>query len=642
MPDNFVACSAGLSNQLGAGKVLSLSGINIIYVLDKVKAGKTPHNKEVEIKQAMLPYIQLDVMDVALTDITDFNDFALLWDKRTVKKEIALQSHRYLTTLPEVLSYDSETGFTILNPITQTVDRLKMKYINKYLGEMCSITTRKAFMKQNAINKNDLQERLKPILLNAVARSLETVPRGVGIFKDRGGFVLNLTRNDRYMLDNTGVSSTTKLKPFNNERYFNSPLRMQFKNGGNPEILKNEFTEETLRSLVTLWNRSFDMDESEFLLLLGFLAQACYASFTTCSPHVWLRGTTGTGKSYVLKNIVNNLLNGMNFTLQDSTKAGVEQELARDDALNCPLIWLDEAGMDTASKKHKVTDLLMTTREMFLGGLVPSCRGTKDLVPKMYFKAFSMIFSSVTDGLKDNQDIGRFIMMDMKGFKLKGLDYEVVGKEFLKLNPAFMRGVFEGSKHYARMFSLISQQIADHYTIDREHIGHKVITLTACIAGLAALIKVATKWDDMRCVDTALKNCRKAAHIQDFLHKEKIGMEDNFVDLLKRTYFQVGEMRGRLCDLCEPSQESEMFESFGVFLRPGRKDCYGHYNLLIDKTKFRLDALLSNPKQIIGEPIHDGLSQMWELKKSNDDVTITKIGPKEFFVIKRFCLIKDN
>lgn len=641
MPEYLVACTAGINHQYDAGKKLEASNINVVYVLDKVKAGKEPSTQERKIKHGLLPYIQLNPTDARLSEMTDFNDFALKYGKRKVKKEIALQSHKYLTIVPEVISYDSDLGFQILNPITQTIDNLIMTKLERYFNRMCSKSTEKEFRAAHSIIDD---EQLKPILLNAVARSHITVPRGVGIFKEPMGYVLNFTKDDRYMLEDGKLTSTTRIKPFNNERYFSSPVRLTVKGGENSEILKHEFTDQTFQELFALWERTFDIDRSHFLLLLGYMVQACYAAFSQCTPHLWLRGSTGSGKSYILNQIINNLLNGLNLTLQDSSKAGIEQELAQGGSINCPVIWFDEANMDTENKKRKILDLLQLTRGMFMGGLTPSFKGTPDQVrSKVYYRAFSMVMASPTDHLTNSQDIGRFIMMDVSGFKLYGQDYNEVGEAFFKLGSTFIRGVFEGSPHFDKFFSLMTQRIVEKYGIDRGVVGHKAATLASCLAGVAVLKKVAYGYDDEKCINMVLEECKVAIGTQDALHKEKIGTEDSFIDLLKRTYFHVGEMKGRLHELCDAKEGSEMEESFGLMLKKGRDKDGGYYNLYINKTKFRLDALVGNPRLIVGKPIHDSRSILCELQASNPDLVSTgNAKGSGYFVIHRFCKVEGE
>ena len=646
MPDNFVACSVGIGGQEEVGSKLSSSGINVIYVLDKKTAGEEPSRQESRIKNSYRPYIQLNIDEERLGDMTDFNDYAVKYGKGAVKKEIAIQSCQHLTVLPEVISYDADEGFTVLNPITQTLETMVMSKIYRFLELMSSPITAFVFRKAHGfpveMEGDDLNAHLKPILLNAAARARKTIPRGVGVFKDTPGYVLNMMHNDRYSLLKGVVESTTKIRPFTNERYFNSPLNISLRNNENPEILKKDFTAVEFKKIITLWEKSFGLDRSHFLLLLGYMVQACYASFTTCTPHLWLRGVTGSGKSYILTNIINSLLNGLNMTLSDSSKAGVEQSLSARGSLNCPLIWLDEANMDTEKKKKDLTDLIVLTRAIFLGGLTPSFKGTQELSGKVFYRAFSMVMAATVDSLKDSQDIGRFLIMDVSNFKLKGEEYENVGREFLKINPYFLHAILVGSEHYVKMFNIITKKIESYYRIDRKKLGHKVASLAACVAGMAALAKVAYKWDDEKCADFALEQCAAGVMTQVQIHLEKMRLEDSFVDVLKRTYFQVGDMKGRLCDLCETSKESEMYESFGVYLRAGRKDSNGYNNLLINKTRFKLDALLSNPKQIIGTPIYNSLTKLWELKADHRDVSEEISTGARYFLIKRFCKVKQE
>ena len=652
MPDYMVVCCAGQNNILKIYNKLQTYDYNIIIVLDKVIQGKNTSSVERIIKSNRYSFIQPNPMDSRLVNITDFNDVQHLLGKKAAKKEIALQAYKFLTVPPECLYYDSDKGFKILNPQTQCVETLPKTKLLRYFTQMCSDLTANKIIETNCLplsqeyNINEATLRkLKDLLLNEVSRVRSTQPRGTGLFKDGEGFVLNLFGNERYTLQKDKkwfLDFNSQVRPFSDNRYVNSTMFTVALGKDLPDLINSDFNKEDLKKLISLWNKTFDLPTSTFLFILGFLVQASFTSFSPTRPHIWLRGPMGSGKSYIINHIMANLLRHLAVSTQASSKAGVEQVISEEDVFHTPLVLSDEGALDTIEKKKKATELIAMSREVFMGGLIPTFKGTKDQIARIYYRAFSIVMASVTDGLSDEQDISRFIFIDVKDFKLVGDEYLKISDEFKRIGDKLLLGIIHAAPYFLDFCQLINKDFESYYDIDRKTIGHKQAGLSTSLAGLAALRKVLyPKESNKKIVKKVLKGCEPFVLDQIRGYIERIQVEPDFIDILKRTYFRIGEAKGRLTDLCEEGESSEMHDSFGLRFRKGRKDDVGYYNLLVDKSKYRLNALLENPKQIEGNIILDSLSKLVELKLRKK-IKEASIGGKRYFLIPRFKRITDD
>ena len=653
MPDNFVACCAGITNLSRVYNKLTQDSYNLIYVLDKVKSGKVVPKAEKHIKKSGNPFIQLCMFNPRLRELTDFNDFAMKFGKKAVKKEVFLQSYKFFTVVPEALSYEPDVGFKVLNPITQTVDTLHKGKLGRYLNSMSSASTGNRLFQSMSLSNREGSWELTPYsverlfnhLSNEVSRAKMVQPRGLGLFKDGDGYILNLSDNDRYALikkdGKWDIEYTGKIRPFGENRYINSTLGIGIDIATNPEIMYSKMTGKDFKTLFKLWSDCYDMDKSVFLLLLGFMVQGCYTSFSKCRPHAWLRGPTNCGKSYLINSILAKLVGCLTFRFTDSSKSGIEQIVAGNDVFNTPVILGDELGLDTDYKYKKVMDLIMMSREIFMGGLTPSYRGTKDQVAKVYYRSFSMMLASVTDGLRDHQDIGRFLMFDIDKFKVEGDGYETFAKEFEKLSGPFLNAVIRGAPYFDKFSSMINKELLSIYDRSSSGLAHKIASLTSCLAGVACLHKAVYGLTDTATVKKVMRTCQTAIRQQVMAHLDKVEQQPDFIDTLRRTYFKVGLNQGRLCDICEEEKGSEMWESYGVRLRVGKKENHGYYNLIVDKSKYRLGELLENRRQIEGNPIFDSLSKLHELK-TNGKIKESVENSKRQFIIPRFCKVEEE
>ena len=613
-PEFGVICSAGMNIQeaaLDAIKHLT-SKVNPILVLDKVTSDKQPSHKEFNLKEDY-QFIQLDNDDPKLRNMTDFNDFALALGKKDLKKEVHLQLSAYIIQNIEFIKYD-EKGYHIINPITGYEDLIpKANSIAAY--HKCSPATWRLFCKSNSIMTHRLDGTeneagfvlLERAMLNAVRRVKFQVPRGVGLFKEDAVFIINMMNGDKYISKDGNIRFTTKLKPYGGDRYLTTNMDID---KDSPNLDGCGWTKEHFQQYFDLWKKAYKVGNATPLLLLGFMVQSAYTSWSQCRPHMWLTGPTAGGKSQCLNKFIGLTMKGLAMLGQDPTKAGLEQLINTDDVMNAPLICIDEAGRDTAPKKQMIDSLILTTRETFLGKNTPSFRGTQEQKSKIYYRCFSLVFSSVSDGLTDHQDLGRFLIFDFDEYYLSGRDFKEVDDALVKLNPHFIHGCLKAAPYYEEAFYDINTNFCEYYGIERAHLGHKILTLTSCLAGAAALYKVAADVPLKKAIDKIMKTTEQMVRKQLLVHLDRVGHTPNFIDFLKRTHFKIGSITQTLSYHCSKKGDYEfMRESYGVSLS-------SQGNLSINSSKFSFASLLENPKIIENTPIYNSKSLLTDLAKS--------------------------
>ena len=613
-PEFGVICSAGMNIQEAALDAIHhlRSNVNPILVLDKVTSDKQPSHKEFNLKEDY-QFIQLDNDDPKLRNMTDFNDFALALGKKDLKKEVYLQLSAYIIQNIEFIKYD-EKGYHIINPMTGYEDLIpKANPIAAYYK--CSPATWKLFCKSNSIITHRLDGTenkagfalLERAMLNAVRRVKFQVPRGVGLFNEDGAYIINMMNGDKYIHVDGEIRFTTRLKPHGGDRYLNTSIPVGTES---PNLGGASWTKEHFNQYFKLWEKSYKKGKAAPLLLLGFMVQAAYSPWSLCRPHLWLTGPTAGGKSQCLNNFIGIMMQGLAMQGQDPTKAGLEQLLNDKDVMNAPLICIDEAGKDTPQKKHVIDSLILTTRETFLGQSTPSFRGTQEQKSKIYYRCFSLVFSSVSDGLNDHQDLGRFLLFDFDQYHLSGRDFKELEDELTELNPHFIHGCLKAAPYYEEAFYNINTDFCKYYDIDRAHLGHKILTLTSCLAGAVALYKVAADVSLKKAIDKIMKTAEPVVKKQLLVHLDRVGHTPNFIDFLKRTHFKIGSITQTLSYHCSKKGDYEfMRESYGVSLS-------SQGNLTINSSKFSFASLLENPKIIENTPIYNSKSLLTDLAKS--------------------------
>ena len=639
LPDCMVVCSAGVCSQLSAEKALTNTypeRLNIIRVLDKLKSDSKDGGHEYidDTKRELKPFIQLDVNDPSLSMLTDFNDYALKKGKRAAKREINIQSARHRMALPECLEYVPDIGFRILSPLTNTIEILRRKAVLEY-RDLFPVISYDMYCTINSISPNHLarKQQFTALLHTEAQRAQSSTVRGLGLFKEGDAYVLNCARGDRYVYHNGTIEFTTKIRPLGSERYIIAPIEAE---NDDPDVFTDRWGSKDFSEFKAIWKKTYDLDDSVAFSMLGFLVQSLYVTFSPCAPHMWLRGNMGSGKSFLL-NMCGQLLGGFALVYNDVSSAGLSQVLNSGSCINSPFIGIDEVGCDTPYKTNMVHDLVQVSKNSFLGSKIKSLRGTQDQSGKVYYRAFCMVLSSVTDSLRDAQEVARYILMDMPGLKLAGDDFDEVLNRLKKLHDKFLRLALESAPHHRKAFGYINDNFNKKYK-DTKYLGHKKAALCAVIAGCASILYVSKKSMSFnQACESAMKYCAKFVQDQITLHHEKLTGGDTIIDVIQRTYFTVGEIRGNIKTLCKEIP-GEMLANYGIKMVKPKTGNTSGYNLLIDKTKYRLGRLLTNHKAIQAAVITNSLEQLLAAVSDLERVTVVPDGGKRWFKITNFVV----
>ena len=151
MPSAFVACTAGISQQLDVYRYIrdAKPEIFLIAVLDKTEDG-FPSKEETKLKQRT-KYIQLDLFDNKNNGITDYNEYALRYGKGAVKKEVYKATMEIYPKLPEVLSY-SDGEFKIVSAIHGGIETVRFDKVKDKVLQVMNLEAIKIFAKKMGVD----------------------------------------------------------------------------------------------------------------------------------------------------------------------------------------------------------------------------------------------------------------------------------------------------------------------------------------------------------------------------------------------------------------------------------------------------------------------------------------------------------
>lgn len=145
-------------------------------------------------------------------------------------------------------------------------------------------------------------------------------------------------------------------------------------------------------------------------LFAGWLTLAPICGSLSWRPHIWLTGQRGTGKSWLVDNIVTPVLGGSALTVQsNSTEAGIRQRLRQDAR---PVVF-DEAEGENQHARQRMQSVLELARQASSDGLAEIAKGTAG-GKALSFKVRSMfMMGSINVGLAQASDKSRFTVLSL-------------------------------------------------------------------------------------------------------------------------------------------------------------------------------------------------------------------------------------
>lgn len=183
-------------------------------------------------------------------------------------------------------------------------------------------------------------------------------------------------------------------------------------------------------------------------LMAGWMALAPICGALAWRPHIWITGAAGTGKSWVMDNIMRPMLGRVGLFVQgDTTEAGIRQALSYDAR---PVLF-DEAEGESERAQVRMQNVMALMRQSSSENGSVIVKGSTTGAVKVYCIRSCFAFSSIGVGIKQHSDSTRVSVLGL----VKPEDYaaerfaEIREETADLLTPSWVGGL------HARMISLI-------------------------------------------------------------------------------------------------------------------------------------------------------------------------------------------
>lgn len=224
--------------------------------------------------------------------------------------------------------------------------------------------------------------------------------RGRGVWLDEGRVVAHL--GDRVVVD--GVVT----EPASIDSHYVYPQRAKFVGGvGRAAPLTDDLGRQ-FRAACRLvrWEREVYGD-----LLAGWVAVAPICGALPWRPHIWVTAPAGTGKTFVLENIIAWAISPMFIFAKGATTAAGLRGKLRADAL--PVIY-DEAEANGLAAEQRMQGILQFARNASQEGDAHEYKGTQTMDVMEFEVRSALCASSIRVPLDQAADLSRFSVLTMR------------------------------------------------------------------------------------------------------------------------------------------------------------------------------------------------------------------------------------
>lgn len=183
--------------------------------------------------------------------------------------------------------------------------------------------------------------------------------------------------------------------------------------------------------------------------LAGWLAIAPICGALTWRPHIWITGAAGTGKSWVMDNIMRPILGRVGLFVQsDTTEAGIRQALGYDAR---PVLF-DEAEGESERAQVRMQNVMALMRQSSSENGSVIVKGTMNGSVKVYSIRSCFALSSIGVGIKQHSDSTRVSVLAL--YKNDDPNAQEEFADIRRSAAQLLTPSWVGSLH-ARMISLI-------------------------------------------------------------------------------------------------------------------------------------------------------------------------------------------
>jgi len=178
----------------------------------------------------------------------------------------------------------------------------------------------------------------------------------------------------------------------------------------NPPIEDPLTTEESQKLLEALSILRWARPDS-YKFLAGWLVVAPFCGLLKWRPHIWLTAPSGAGKSYVMENIIQRMMEGyVEFFESTTTEAGIRQAIG----CNAKPIIFDEFETDDEKSANRIQFILELFRQASSETHGRVVKGTISGQAIQFFPRFAALVSSIRVNLIHEADKNRFTICELK------------------------------------------------------------------------------------------------------------------------------------------------------------------------------------------------------------------------------------
>lgn len=325
------------------------------------------------------------------------------------------------------------------------------------------------------------------------------IVRGIGVFKDA----------DRHLM-NTGSKIILSDNSERSIRNQGRDLHYLYSRGGastaalNLSAKTENLSDAEAAELADLIAHLGWGESEHAVYLLGWLVASVISGALAWRPHIWITGAAGSGKSWVLDNIIKPCFDEFAIYATGNTSEAALRNLANDDSR--PILY-DEAEVKTTGERQNIVNILALARASSTehgASVSKSLSGGGGVIEYRIRSCF--MFSSITSGLNTSADAGRFLNLSLRQRALTQEQFKAVARRAAALTH---RTRF-GARFIIRAFNLakhINAAVGPFADVVERHCGDKRLADTTGAVLAAAYI-----------FETGKKSAPSDKEISDWLH----------------------------------------------------------------------------------------------------------------------------
>ena len=590
---DMVVCGAGQFTMKWLYQYFSKDpDLFVIAVLDKnryLNKKKPQYKATEELNQyfANKPHIIPAEHDPRAAKCTDFNDLSHALGKDEAHTRI---NHRVLCQLPaspKIFNNPDGSGFRVISSIDFRVYEVNPGDIKRTKNQLASPVFWRQFGYDDYDNGQLHQMFIEEAGINAFSDFV-----GVGIYKEEDSIIYNGYNAQRYLYKNGDMNKCTSPAPIN-------LLYSTVPNSSNEKLdMNKELDPEFLEKLVKSFEDFYKLPPHYILTLLGWVVQASYASQSDIRPHLWITGSSASGKTFLLKLLTERLLPQFSILFEDFTANSIRTNLLPGGVVSSPIVFCDEVAPDTREKKDKLDMLLSMARSAATNSNAISSRATTDQKAINFVKKFAMCLTSTYSEFADIQDRSRFCLLNYTGNIVgkEEIEYETIKKTYGSYKEEFVKFLLENHDYYRLMVDEMTKEVNKIYKgFSLSLIGHSITSMSRVLAGVAVLGKhLSPELSNKEIVDKVIDNQQEFIKynidsLNEFQTTSLSVDRDLFLFKVRTGSF---ESRYLWQFLVAPDEKLEYYDRYGIKLEHYK----GKLAFMIDAPFKKVNLLLESSK----------------------------------------------